>query len=78
VWEGRCGALYIYWSLHVEYAERRTKYGILFIFCLLFEYINLAYVRIHVIYRIHQAEYAIRTHMAAPQEYVNTYSMSRP
>jgi len=43
-----------YRGLHVEYAERRTKYGILFIFCLEFEYINLEYVRIHVIYRINR------------------------
>ena len=63
--------------LYVEYVERRTRYGILFIFSLFCEYINLEYVRIHVIYRVHQAEYAILIPMAAPQEYVNTYSTRR-
>ena len=37
----------------------------------------LVYVRIHVIYRVNQAEYAIRIPMAPPQEYVNAYSPCR-
>ena len=65
------------YTLHVEYAEQRTKYGILFIFSLFHEYMNLEYVRIHVICRVNQAEYASRIPMAAPQEYVNTYSTRR-
>ena len=36
-------------TLHVENVERRITYGILFILCLLFEYINLEYEHIHVI-----------------------------
>jgi len=59
-------------SLHVEYAEQSIKYGILFIFSLFYEYINLEYVRICVIYRVNQAEYVIRIRVAASQEYVNT------
>ena len=42
-------------GLHVEYAERIRKHGILFIFSL-FVYINLEYVRVPVIYRVNQAE----------------------
>jgi len=42
-------------------------------FSLLCEYSNLEYVRIYVIYRVTQAEYAICILMAASQEYVNTY-----
>jgi len=57
--------------------KRRTNYGILFIFNLLFEYINLEYVRMHVICRVNLAEYAICIPMAAPQEYVNIYSTRR-
>ena len=38
--------------IHVEYAERGNYNGILFIFSLLCEYIQLEYVRIHVIYRV--------------------------
>ena len=64
-------------NLHVEYVERRTKYGILFIFSLFCKYINLEYVTICVIRRVNQAGYAIRIPMAAPQEYVNTYSTFR-
>ena len=59
------------------YAERSTKYGILFIFNVICEYVNLEHVRIHVIYKATQAEYAARTPMAAPQEYLNTYSTRR-
>jgi len=57
--------------------ERRTKYGILSIFGVFCEYINLEYVHIHVTYRVQQVEYAIRIHMAAPHEYVNTYPTRR-
>jgi len=35
---------------------------------------NLEYIRIHVICRVNQAEYAIRILWFAAQEYVNTYS----
>ena len=52
-------------TLHVEYAERRRKYEILFIFSLLCEYINFAYVRVPVIYRANQAEYGIHILVAA-------------
>jgi len=38
----------------------------------LYEYSNLEYVHIHVIYRVHQAEYGIHVLVAASQEYVNT------
>ena len=65
-------------SLRVEYAELPPNYGILFKFGLFCEYINLAYLRIHVIYRVDQAEYVIRILVAAPQEYVNNYSTRRP
>ena len=53
------------------------QYGILFIFCLFYEYSNLEYVHNHVIYRVHQAEYVIHVRVAASQEYVNTYSSRR-
>jgi len=46
----------------------------IFIFSLFYEYRNLEYVHIHVIYRVNQAEYIIRFRVAAFQEYVNTYS----
>jgi len=45
--------------LDVEYAERKRKYGILFIFSLFREYIYLEYVRVPIIYRDSQAEYGI-------------------
>jgi len=57
--------------------SEEQKYGFLFLFSLFCEYINLEYVRIYVIYRGHQPEYAIRIPMAAPQEYVNTNSTRR-
>jgi len=63
--------------MHVEYTERRTKYGILFMFSLFYEYSNLEYVHIRVICRVNQAEYVIRLLVAASQEYVNTYSTRR-
>ena len=64
-------------SLHVEYAERVQEYGILFIFSLFCEYVQLEYVRIHVIYRVHQAGYGIPIRVVAPREYVNIYSTRR-
>jgi len=75
--------LYMYWAqgrvadLHVEYVERRTKYGILFICSLFCKCTHLEYIRIHVLCRVNQAEYAIRIPTAAPQEYVNIYSTRR-
>jgi len=51
-----------------------VKYGILFICSLFYEYSNLECVHIHVRYRANQAEYVIRTLVAASQEYVNAYS----
>ena len=64
-------------TLHVEYAERRRKYGIIFIFSPLYEYSNLDYVRVPVIHRVHQAESVIHMRVAASQEYVNVYSTRR-
>jgi len=63
--------------LHVKYAEQRLKYGILFIFSPFYGHINLAYVRVPVISRVHQAEYTIHVLLAASQEYANTYSTRR-
>jgi len=64
-------------SLHVEYAERRIEYCILFIFSLLYEYFNLECVHIHLMYRVEQAEYVFHIRVVAPQEYVNIYSTRR-
>jgi len=64
-------------TLHVEYEERGKEYGLLFIFRLFCEYIQLEYVRIHVIYRVNQAEYGIHILVVAPQEYLNIYSTRR-
>jgi len=50
----------------------------LFIFSLLSGYIYLEYVRIHIIYRVHQAEYVIHILVVAPQEDVNMYSTLKP
>ena len=55
-------------SLRVEYAELEKEYGILFIWSLFCEDSHLEYVRIHVIYRINQAEYVTHVHVAASQE----------
>jgi len=55
--------------------EKNTR--ILFRLRLVCGYNNLDYVRIHVIYMVKQMEYAIRIPVAAPQEYVNTYSPRR-
>jgi len=63
--------------LHVETAKRGQDYGILFIFSLFCEYINLDYVRVPVVYRANQAEYGIHILVVAPQEYVNVYSTRR-
>jgi len=60
--------------LHVEYAGERIKYGVLFRFGLFYECCNPAYVRIHGISRVYQAEYGIHIRVVAPQEYVNNYS----
>jgi len=64
-------------TLHVEYTERGTEYGILFIFSLFCEFSHLQYVRIHVMYSVDQAEYDIHILVVAPQEYVNIYSTRR-
>ena len=64
-------------SLHVEYAERGNEYGILFIINLFCEYFHLEYVRVHVIYRVNQAEYVIHILVVVPQEYVNIYATRR-
>ena len=61
----------------VEYAERGKEYSILFILSLLYEYTPLEYVRIPVIFRVHQTEYVIHILVAASQEYVSTYSTRR-
>jgi len=37
----------------------------------------IEYVRMHVIYRLNQAEYVIHICVVAPQEYVNIYSTRR-
>jgi len=63
--------------LHVEYAEQGKSYGIRFICSLFCEYNQLEYVRIHVIYRVSQAEYVIHILAVVPQEYVNIYSTRR-
>jgi len=64
-------------TLHVEYAERRIEYGILFIVSLLYEYTNLEYVHIYVICRVGQAEYVIHSRVVTPQEYVNINATRR-
>jgi len=38
--------------LRVEFAERKTNYHIVFRLILCCEYLNLAYVRVHAIYRV--------------------------
>jgi len=38
---------------------------------------HLDYVRIHAIYRVHQAEYVIHILVVAPEKYVNIYSTPR-
>jgi len=46
-------------------------------FSLFCECFHLEYVRIHVIYRVNQAEHVIHIRVVAPQEYVNIYSTCR-
>jgi len=41
------------------------------------KYVHIEYVGIHVIYRIHQAEYVIHILVVASQECVNIYSTCR-
>jgi len=60
-------------TLYVGYAEPGNEYGILFTFSLFCEY----YVRVHVIYRVNQAEYGIHILVVAPQECVNICSTRR-
>jgi len=67
----------VFGRVHVEYAERGTEYGILFIFSLFCEYIHLEYIRIHVIYRVNQAEHGIPILVIAPQECVKIDSTGR-
>jgi len=67
-------------TLHVEYVERGTEYGILFICSLLCVYINLEYVRIRVICRVKPGgirDSSLGFIWLAPQECVNTYSTRR-
>ena len=59
-------------GLHVEYTERGKEYDTLFMLSLFCEYIHLEYARIHDIYGVNQAEYAIHILVVAPHEYVNT------
>jgi len=56
--------------------EEKTPvfYSYVACFC---EYIQLEYVRIHVIYGVNQAEYGIHSLVVAPQKYVNIYSTRR-
>jgi len=55
--------------------EQHTR--ILLRFGLFCEYSNHEYVRIHAIYRVHQAGYAFHIPADAPPEYVNMYSPRR-
>jgi len=64
-------------SLHVEYAEQRLKYGILFTFSPVYEHSNLEYEHVPVEYRVHRAEYVNHIHVAASQECVHIYSACR-
>jgi len=64
-------------GLHVECAERRRKYDIIFRCSRFCEYMNLECVRVPVIYRARQAEYVFHIRVAASQEYVNTYLRRR-
>jgi len=64
-------------SLCGHYMLNTKNEGILFIFSLFCENITLEYVRIHVIYRVNQAEYVIHMLVVAPQEYVNIYPARR-
>ena len=72
-----CGSRRAARPLHVEYAERGQECGILFMCSLFCEYIHLEYGRMHVIYRVNQAEHVIHILVVAPQEYVEIYSTCR-
>jgi len=52
-------------TLHIEYAERGNEHGILVKFCTFSECTRLEYVRVHVIYRVNQAEYVIHVRVVA-------------
>jgi len=69
--------IYKYTTLYVEYAVRRRKYCILFIFSPFYEYFPFKHVRAPVISRANQAEDVIHIRVVAPQEYVNIYSTRR-
>ena len=65
-------------GLQVEYAESGKEYRILVILSLFCEYAHLECVRIHVIYRVKQAEYGIKNtgfylYLAC---FVNTFALS--
>jgi len=71
--DGRCPCM-------LNKRSEETKNGILFMCSPVLNTLtlNFEYVRMHAVYRVNQAEYAIRIPMAAPQEYVNIYSTRRP
>ena len=48
--------------------EEKIRYSC--ILTLYYEYSNLEYVHVHVVFRANQAEYGIRIRMVASQEYV--------
>jgi len=53
--------------------EGGKEYGILFICSLFREYVHLEYIRIHVIYRVNQAEYGIYILVFEPHKYVKIF-----
>jgi len=57
--------------------KRGNEYGILFLVSLFCEFIHLDCERIHVIYRVNQAEYVIYILVIAAQGYVIIYSTRR-
>jgi len=59
--------------LHVENAELRYKYGIIFIVSLFCEYTILEDVRVPVRYRVNQAEYVLRIIAAVSHAYVRIH-----
>jgi len=65
------GVAYIF---NTQSKEKKTPFDSFSAWC---EYMDLDYERIHVIYRVSQAEYVIRIRVAAPQECVNTCSTRR-
>jgi len=63
-------------TLHIEYAERRRKYGILFTCRLFCEYINLEYVRVNLGAQVRLQTHALLLHPdknASPQVYIYIY-----